>query len=174
MKVQKKLDFETIYNNTYKDILSYIIIKTNNINDVNDILQDTYVAFYKILKKGILINDVKSYLIGIVNKKISRYYKLNYRFKIKSLFEKEELSIYDKLESNINLENEIISSIQIEDIWKFLKKKKDIITKIFYLYYYLGFSIKDIAFNLKITESTVKNYLYRTLNELKLTFRKED
>ena len=51
--------------------------------------------------------------------------------------------------------------------WNFLKKKKIVIGKIFYLYYYADMSIKKISESLDLTESNVKHYLYRTLNELK-------
>ena len=41
-QIQEK-DFENIYQNTYNKLLKYIVIKCNNIDDINDILQDTYV-----------------------------------------------------------------------------------------------------------------------------------
>ncbi len=43
--------FNNIYDNTYSDILNYIIIKCHNVNDANDILQETYLEFFKILNK---------------------------------------------------------------------------------------------------------------------------
>lgn len=41
----------------------------------------------------------------------------------------------------------------------------------FYLYFYEDMSIKDVAGLLKISESNVKHYLYRTLNELKVVMK---
>ena len=43
--------FEMIYRETYKDVLKYIISKCSNIDDVNDIIQETYLEMYKALKK---------------------------------------------------------------------------------------------------------------------------
>ena len=43
-------NFEEIYNNTYTYTLRYILCKCSNIDDVNDLLQETYVELYKILK----------------------------------------------------------------------------------------------------------------------------
>lgn len=41
MTGQKSLErFNRIYDNTYSDILKYIIIKCHNINDSNDIIQE--------------------------------------------------------------------------------------------------------------------------------------
>ena len=42
-----------------------------------------------------------------------------------------------------------------------------ILAKIMYLYYYEDFTIKQIADTLNLTESNVKNYIYRTLKELR-------
>lgn len=54
-----------------------------------------------------------------------------------------------------------------EVVWKYLKKKNEIISRIIYLYYYDGFTIKEIANCLNLTESNVKNYIYRTLKDLR-------
>ena len=43
-----------------------------------------------------------------------------------------------------------------------------------YLYYYANSTIKDISKELKISESNVKHYLYRTLNELKILMNRGD
>ncbi|MBR4998560.1 MAG: sigma-70 region 4 domain-containing protein [Clostridia bacterium] len=47
------------------------------------------------------------------------------------------------------------------------------IARIFYLHYVLGLTIKEISINLNEKESNIKNYLYRTLNELKTFIEKE-
>ena len=46
MTSQESLDkFNKVYDDTYYDILNYIIIKCHNVNDANDILQETYLEF---------------------------------------------------------------------------------------------------------------------------------
>ena len=45
---------------------------------------------------------------------------------------------------------------------------------IFYLYYVMELPIRTIANDMKITESNVKNHLYRTQKELKEKFKKGD
>ncbi len=55
-----------------------------------------------------------------------------------------------------------------------IPKNKDLITtKIFYLYFAMGLKISEIAKELKMTESNVKNKIYRTLKELKKYLGKE-
>ena len=46
-----KSEFHEIYNKTYNSILKFIAVKCQNVEDINDILQDTYTELYKILQK---------------------------------------------------------------------------------------------------------------------------
>ena len=43
-------NFEKIYNETYSQILKFIICKCKNLDDVNELIQDTYVELYKTIK----------------------------------------------------------------------------------------------------------------------------
>ena len=45
-KIREK-DFEKIYKDTYDNVLKFIVIKSSNFCDVNEILQDTYVELFK-------------------------------------------------------------------------------------------------------------------------------
>ena len=162
--------FNKIYDETYSDILKYIIIKCHNINDTNDIVQDTYLEFWKILnKKDIEESNIKSYLIGIAINKIKKHYTLIQKIRDITLDNKDI-----DIKSNINIEDLVIKESDINLIWKHVKNKKNQdIPKVFYLYYKLGLSIKDISKELDVTESYVKNLIYRTLKELSTTFGKE-
>ena len=52
-------------------------------------------------------------------------------------------------------------------IWDYIKNKELITIKIFYLYFGLGLKISEIAQELGVGESYIKNKIYRTLKELK-------
>ena len=79
--------FNSIYDKTYSDLLKYVIIKCHNVNDANDIVQEVYFEFWKILnKKEISDSNIKSFLIGIANNKIKKHYKLIQKIKTISLF----------------------------------------------------------------------------------------
>ena len=69
--------------------------------------------------------------------------------------------------------NDFINKNNVEEVWDYLKKKGIIIEKSFYLYYAVGLKISEISKLLNIKESSVKNYIYRTVKELKLTFGEE-
>lgn len=157
MTGQKALDkFDVVYNESYKDISRYVVLNANNIGDVKDILQNIYLEVYKNIDK---VSD-KNYVFGIAKNVLKKYY----RFKF---LRKDDTEITDNIKSNINLEKTVMDKFDTELVWKYLKKKNNNIAKIIYLYYYEDFTIKEIANSLKLTESNVKNYIYRTLKELR-------
>ena len=49
--IDQKHAFTQLYEETYDDILKYIITHCSNIEDANEILQDTYLDFYRALSK---------------------------------------------------------------------------------------------------------------------------
>ena len=157
MTGQKALDkFDVVYNESYKDISRYVVLNANNIGDVKDILQNIYLEVYKNIDK---VSD-KNYVFGIAKNVLKKYY----RFKF---LRKDDTEITDNIKSNINLEKTVMDKFDTELVWKYLKKKNHNIAKIIYLYYYEDFTIKEIANSLNLTESNVKNYIYRTLKELR-------
>lgn len=157
MTSQKALDkFDVVYNESYKDISKYVVINANNIGDVKDILQNIYLEVYKNIDK---VSD-KNYVFGIAKNVLKKYY----RFKF---LRKNDTEITDNMKSSINLEKTVMDKFDTGLVWKYLKKKNNNIAKIIYLYYYEDFTIKEIANSLNLTESNVKNYIYRTLKELR-------
>lgn len=166
--------FKNIYDKTYESLVKFVISRCSNIEDVNDIIQETYTEVYKVLSEEKNIKDINKYIYGIAKNKIRRHFNLINKFKTISLFrEDEDINYLDIIPSDIDIEKIIIDKGNIDFIWEFLRKKKVIISKVFYLYYSLDLSIKEISNELGISESSVKNYLYRTLCELQEVMRKE-
>ena len=167
-------NFEKIYNETYSQILKFIICKCKNLDDVNELIQDTYVELYKTIKnkKNIIVEDHLSYILGISKNILKKYYKNKYKEKI--VFLTDNINEENIDSSSIDeIEIDFINKNNIEEVWDYLKKKGIIIEKSFYLYYAVGLKISEISKLLNIKESSVKNYIYRTVKELKLTFREE-
>ncbi len=168
-----KETFEFLYNNTYQNVLRYTICHCRNLDDVNDIIQDIYTELYQTItnKNYIDLENVESYIIGIAKNKIKRHYgilKVNYKMQI-------ENGNLEHFESNeIDIENNLITKDNVLQIWNYLKNKSDITARIFYLYYVMEIPIKTIADSMQMTESNVKNHLYRTQKELKQKFKKGD
>lgn len=167
--------FNSIYNKTYNQVLKYIVCRCSNMEDVNDIIQETYLEVYKTISKEKNIEKIDKYIIGIVKNKIRKHYTLLYKIKTISLFstKDDDLELLDTIKNNVDIEKIVLNCSDIESIWNYLKSKKIIIQKIFYLYYELDMKIKDISKELEISESYTKNCLYRTLKELQELFRKD-
>ena len=166
MSIQEALDkFQEVYDTTYDDILKYVVCNVSSIQDVSDIIQEIYLAVYKKIKKDI----TKEYVLGIAKHKIKDYYRFRYKHK-DHIFDSEFI---DEVPDHINLLELVIYKDQIDLVWNYLKNKKNIIGKIFFLYYYKNYSIKEIANILNITESNVQHYLYRTLQEISLFLGRE-
>ncbi len=166
--------FNEIYDKTHLDLLKYVIIKCHNINDTKDIMQETYLALWNIInKKEVSDINIKNYLIGIANNKIKKHYTLLQKIKTVSLFETndKDIELIDTIEDSIDLNALIIKEDNWNTIWKYIKGKKNgDIPKVFYLYYKLELSIKEIAKELNSSESYIKHLIYRTLRELQDNF----
>ena len=166
--------FNKIYDETYSDVLKYVIIKCHNINDANDIIQEVYLEFWRILNKKELVNsNIKSFLIGIAINKIRKHYTIVQRIKSILASNKNDCDVLEKDKSNIDIEGLIIKKDDWDNVWNYIKQKKNRdVARIFYLYYVLELSIKDISRELNVGESYVKNIIFRTIKELYSLFGK--
>ena len=166
-KIETK-DFEEIYEKTYNGVLKFAIVKCNNIEDINDIIQDTYLELLKIIKKKkvLEIENVYSYIFGIENNIIKRHFYKKKKDNV-VLFYDNENNLNKNIEDNFDLESNIINKNNVEKVWDYLKERDLITTKIFYLYFALGLKISEISKELEVGESNIKNRIYRTLKEIK-------
>lgn len=173
-QIQEK-DFEKIYRQTYNKLLRFIVIKCNNIDDINDILQETYIELLKkIRKKKILeIENFDSFMFGISNNIIKRHYYKKNKEKIITFYNQNEEMQNIEIEDNFDLEQEFITKENVDKVWDYINSKDLLTSKIFYLYFILGLKIGEISQELNITESNVKNKIYRTLKEIKDYIGKE-
>lgn len=154
--------FDLLYENTYFDVSKYVICKCSKPDDVEDILQNIYLAVYKAISKN--VNVTKEYIMGIAKNKVKDYYRFNYKEKIISLFSsKDDTQEIDIPDVDTDIEDSIMDKYDTELVWEYLKSKKVIIFKVFYMYFNLEMTIKEISKYLSLTESNVKHYLYRTI-----------
>ena len=148
----------------------YIVCKCSNIDDINDLVQETYVELYKILNKKeyIVIENPQNYIIGIAKKKIQKHYGILYKLNTMSIYNNEnDLEHEQDIPDNIDIEAEISEKLNAEKVWEFIKTKNIETFRVFYLYFYSDLKLSQIAEELNISESNVKNLLYRTIKEIK-------
>lgn len=162
--------FREIYDSTFSDISRYVVCKCSNIADVSDILQNIYLDVYRALLNG---KDVsKAYVVGMAKNKVRDYYRFSFKHFCYSLSRNEEIA--EDIPDDVDISESFLIRYDAEQVWDYLTKKPVVISKIFYLYYYLGYSISEIHELPGLTESNVKHYLYRTLKELRSFMKEED
>ena len=163
-----KKDFEKIYKDTYNKVLRFAVIKCRNLDDINDIIQDTYLELLKLLKKKKMLEaeNIESYILGISNNVLKRYYHKKKKDNIVYYYQ-DDSNLTKDVEDTFDLEADIITKHNVSKVWEYLTQKDLITTKVFYLYFAVGWKISEISKELEIGESNIKNRIYRTLKEIK-------
>jgi len=166
--------FNEIYDSTYKDVLAFVTVKCGNTADISDIVQDTYMELYQLLnKRGVdYIRNNKAIVLRIAKQKISRYYSLMEKLRLfVPMFihsdDGKEIPLSDLEAEAFLTEDFMVDHIMLENARELIKNKPEDVRKVFFLFYDAGQSIPQIAKALSMSESGVKNKLYRTLKELR-------
>ena len=157
------LDIDMLIDDYYSYI--YIVVKNGisiNISqeDMEEIISDTFVAFWKnskYLRKDLL---VKPYLKGVAKNLIKNKYRdsnLNVSIENYENTLVEDFDIDDVIENNEK--NEVIL-----DTLKTLNKNE---YSTFMMYYYEGKSLKEISKELNLSVSNVKTILHRVRKKIK-------
>lgn len=135
MKVQ--IDkFEEIYNHTYNRTLKFIVIKCNNIEDINDIIQDTYLELLNKMKRNKLekVENIDNYILGIATNVIKRHYTKKKKENIISYDDEDNITEL-LIQDNFDLEESIITKYNNVTTRKSFPKSKKIYIRIFNLGY---------------------------------------
>ena len=173
------LRFCEIYDSTKKAALAFITAKCGNTADIGDIFQDTYLELYQVLeRRGVsYVTNEKALVKRIAGRKLAKYYSLKKRLGIFASMTKtgEDGQETDMSETELAwceadsflTEEFAVNRIMVENAKRFIMQKPQETRKVFYLFYDVGLTIPEIAEALSISESNVKNKLYRTLKELR-------
>ena len=172
--------FDEIYNSTNKAVLTFIIAKCGRVADINDILQDTYLELYQLLNKrgADYVTNEKALVLRIAKQKVAKYYSLMERLKIfvsmtTTNEDGEEIELSELEADSFLTEDFTINQMMFESVRKAIEQKSEVVKKVFYLFYDVGLTIPEIAKELSISESSVKNNLYRTIKELRSLLNEE-
>lgn len=151
-------EFNKIFNAYRQDIFRLIYSYTLNINDSKDILQETFLEFYKnMLSLPKDETSIKKWLMRVAINKSKNH--------IKSFWRRNVLNINDNVKNmgNLQAKDETLETFNI------LEKKYRIPI---YMYYFEGYSIKEIAEILGTSESAIKMRLKRARELLKKEMEK--
>jgi RNA polymerase sigma-70 factor (ECF subfamily) len=135
---------------------------------------------YQVLnKRGVdYITNEKALVMRIAKRKIARYYSLLERLQsfVSISIPYDENSNHEEIDfeaESMLTEDFSIQQDTLETAKQYIQSKPEDIQKVFYLRYNADLPITEIAQALKISESNVKNKLYRTLNELRNILKDE-
>ena len=134
-------------------LLSAALSKCGNLEDAQDLTQDALLAALAYLSKGNLINDVRGWLLTVLNRKF--YYKLRQKYKISIVSIGEETELPD--------ETDYFEAIGNSDEAESLRRAVAYLSKLhreaIVRFYMNGESVKRIARELGIPQGTVKSRL---------------
>lgn len=139
--------FETIYYENKDDIYRLALSYTQNKYDAEDITQRTFIKAYKNINNIEKDNNVKQYLLTIAANECKDLFK--------SFWRKRIVTITDNEINNINNQN------NYKDLFEILKNIPSKYRICIHLYYFYGYSIKEIASIENIKENTAKTRLAR-------------
>jgi RNA polymerase sigma factor, sigma-70 family len=142
-------------------LLSAAIQKCGNLEDAQDLTQDTLLAALTYLSKDNAINDMKGWLITVLNRKF--YYKLRQKYKMSITSIGDETDFVDDTDyfDGIGLSDEAESVRR--SVAYLSKLHREVIVR----YYMNGHSVEKIAGDLNIPQGTVKSRLSNGRKHLK-------
>ena len=166
--------FDDIYNSTHKAVLVFITARCKRTADIGDVFQDTYMELYQVLERrgAEYISNDKAFVLRLARQKIARYYSLAERMRmfvsLNAITQDDEGSELLNFEADdFVLENFVVNQDLLNAVKELIQSQPEMVQKVFYLFYEVDITIAEIAKALAVSESYVKNKLYRTLKELR-------
>lgn len=166
--------FNALYQKMKDEVLLYIVARCGNTDDIDDIFQETFLEVAKLLrKKGIAyFRRAEAVVMAIAKRKIYQHFNLRQKLRIDKIHYESWENVEERLTDfeDFTIEDAIVKKETLEKIREILGKQELLTRKIFYLRFYMDASIGKIAEVLGISESFVKNRLYRTMKKIKKEF----
>lgn len=159
-----------------RDLYSFCRSVTRNLEEAQDLYQDTFLKLYEIGDRLVTLNNPKSYLMGIaVNLYRNEKRKLSARRRIVGVWQSVEEMDTDIPEDARLLEEEVIAREECRIVRSAVQSLADKYRLPVLLFYMEELSLSEIASVLRLPEGTVKSRLYRAKRILqrKLTHNQE-
>ena len=159
-KKEDKQAFTNLILSIQRDLYCIAKSKIENENDIDDIIQETMIIAFLNIKKLKNNKFFKTWIIKILINNCNKFYK---RKKLKSIEQNDEVRKIKSKEIDM-------SNIEFEDLISFLKEDEKIILT---LYYYLGYTTKEISQILNKREGTICSKISRAKMKIKEKYKGE-
>lgn len=149
------------------DIYSFCIRLTQNLEQAEELYQDTFLAMCE-KEDWKEEGNVKSYLLGITIKLWqNRKRKFAWRKRIAAEIPLSKEQGLEAFSTDENLEQHMVSKEEQEAVWKAVYKLPEQLRIVILLYYMEDFKVAEIAEKLSLSISNVKSKLMRARRYLK-------
>lgn len=146
--------WESYYLKYRREIIALALSLTQSLEDSNDISQEVFIKFYRVLKKGKKIEDPKNYLYKATIRKCIDFKRSFW----KKIFKKK---------SDLKMNLEFHGNGKFELLKEMIKKLPRMQKISISLRFYSEMQINEISKLLGISESSVKTHLKRGLLKLR-------
>ena len=164
-KENETLNIEEIINRYNAYIYKILRNSITNEQDIEEILSDVFLIFWKNYKRLDINMEVKPYLIGITKNLIKKKYN-QYNVNFQNIELNEDEILY-----NIDFEELVENNEKSKIIQKCLYNMKVVEREVFTMFYFRQGKIKEISKSLNISESKVKIILYRARKSIKKSLK---
>ena len=141
-----------------QDLYKIAISRLHNIEDANDVMQNTLLALYLKIHTLEEPEYFKTWIIKILINECNDFYSNN----------KKQIKLVEKFSKHVETEAYIENSIDFDNMIKILNENHKQIFKLYYEYHY---STSDIAKILNMNESTVRADLSKGRQKLKHKYK---
>jgi RNA polymerase sigma-70 factor, ECF subfamily len=165
-----KKAFARLYQQYFEPIYRFCFYKTSKKKAAEDLTQDVFLKVLESLQNFKAESSFKNWIYGIAKNTVMDYYRKHYEINKIALEEWhwiEYLVLSDKeREKALNKKQKKVKSI--------LKALKPKYKKVLNLRFLKGYTIKEVAKELNLTQGNVKVIQYRAIKKLKKLNKKKD
>jgi len=175
--------FNRVYDETYDDVMKFVLSRTGDCNATSDILQEVYKAlFVRFRNKGADdIDDFRGFLIVSASNVIKRHYAHLAIQRATVVFNSvvdedpdEEQSLqaleFEMSAEMTGIEDTVAAADLAAQVLEYLDEKGADVKKLFVLHFFSGLTIKEAALNTSMSQMQAYNLIYRTIKEMKRKF----
>ena len=146
---------EILFNLTYNHLKVIARMYVHNKNDVEDVLQTTYLRVFKYIKAANLSKDGYNWLCRIVQNEAYKFNKANPTYVSLECCKEDSISI------------DIVDLISEKDeIYRYFKHYSELDRRLIYLKIYEGYSYSEIANKMRMKKSNVHRRISKIFKEI--------
>ncbi len=166
MTLTKQELFENIYHATFNTLSKHVFFKVASLEDAQDIVQNVYAQYYiSVIQKNKSIENPQAYLMSMATNELALYYKSKATQAV--LLSEDEYNVFENIPDDTDLALEIIEKSTVEMIYKQIRNLSPLDQKIIGGRFRYNLTFAEIAFQLEVSENTIKTRYYRAIQTLK-------